>query len=420
MYDLTELKLRKPIHAEGHPCIMLTDPITGKIKEKVEGKNQVFLDMLLCKTASLEWIDNVSSVWTCLNDSTIPIDANIPYLLGQSVGYGKPTTAGTGNFRGSYNSANQVLARTTVASVYWKFQYDFLPSQANGVINSVGLTHQYKFNTAMKPISSFPVVADNSAHGRGYVSDGRYAYNCSDAGIITKYDILLGTSVTIDVSAIVGTSGYKTVGYAIDTGKYYIYANNYSQANSKMYVFSNNIFSILETTYSPTNFNIPSSGLTMYVYGDTAFCLHITTTNTYWYADFVANTAGTEVTATISNNVLVTESNSSSGLFGNSACPLNNKCIITGLQVANTSDRVGVIFDLSTKTIVGTICSPIYASYNYCAAVKYPLTDAAVPYVSTSSGGGTTGAIAAKKLDVPVTKTSANGMTVTYELEVFW
>ena len=427
MYDIAELKYRKPIHAEGHPCVMLTDPLTGKIKEKIEGENHVFLDALLCRSSNVggDWVDAISTLWMCLNDSALAVDANIPYLMGQTIGYGVPTISGTGTFRGAYNATNQVLAQKTRESVYWKFQYDFTTAQANGTINSIGLTHQYKRCLGFKPISGFPTYVDTT-YGRCCTSDGRYTYSCTDAGIITKHDILLGTNSTIDVSAIVATASgnYKTVGYAPDTGKYYIYVYSGTASLRKMYIFSNSAFTSVEATYSPTNVGITMVGHAMYVYGNTAFWFAFNESNKIYYADFVNNSAVTPLTISTYNNAAYSENSSYgtiNGFFGIGACPLDDKYIITGLFTPASDSSKGIIFDLSTRSVVGTICSAASSSYQYSAACKYPIATASLPYVNSGgSSVGTTCAVAAKTFESPVVKTSANGMTVTYELEVFW
>ena len=388
----------------------------------------MFLDALLCRSPSnstVDWVDAVSSLWMCLNDSTLAVDANIPFLMGQTIGYGVPTLSGLGVFRGAYNTTNQVLAQKSRDSVYWKFQYDFTTAQANGTINSVGLTHQYKRCVPYKPISGYPTYAD-STYGRLCTSDGRYTYSCTDAGIITKHDILLGNNSTIDVSAIVATASgnYKTVGYAPDTGKYYIYVYSAQTASRKMYVFGTSSFTGLESTYSPTNIGITMAGHAMYVYGNTAFWFAFNECNKIYYADFVNNSAVTTLTISTYNNAAYIESSAYgtiNGFFGIGACPLNDKYIITGLFTPDNSNTRGIIFDLSTCSVVGTICSPVNVSYQYSAVCKYPLATASLPFANSGSNVvGTTCAVAAKKLDSPVVKTSSNGMTVTYELEVFW
>lgn len=53
----------------------------------------------------------------CLNDSSAALDTAMPYLLGQTIGYGRPSLATSGTFRGAYNSANQVLAAMTTDKV---------------------------------------------------------------------------------------------------------------------------------------------------------------------------------------------------------------------------------------------------------------------------------------------------------------
>ena len=88
-----------------------------------------------------------------MNNTNLSINTKYPYLFGQTVGYGKPSTAGTGLYRGAYNAANQVLRELSLDSVRWKFQYDFTTAQANDVpINVVGLTNQYTTNHSAKNI----------------------------------------------------------------------------------------------------------------------------------------------------------------------------------------------------------------------------------------------------------------------------
>ena len=45
-YEFYKGKRMKPISAEGKICIDLTDPITGKVKERIDAKNHIFPNAL--------------------------------------------------------------------------------------------------------------------------------------------------------------------------------------------------------------------------------------------------------------------------------------------------------------------------------------------------------------------------------------
>lgn len=397
----------KPCAAEGRYCIDLTDPVTGKVTERIAGKNHVFEESLFSS-----WPSSVSTVCLALNDSTTEIDSNMPFLFGQNVGYGLPSTSGTGNYRGAFNSANQVLAKMTPDSVRWKFQYDFTTAQANGTIGTIGLTYQY-LRDSKSPMKGFYPQAVSTGYST-YTSDGRYSYNCTTAGIITRYDNYMGLYTLFDVSAIVGTNSAtaKAVGYASATGLYYIYAYNSTASLRKMYVFTDNTFTTLSATYSPSNV-APSTGLPMYVYGNYAFW---TSNNIIYVADFVNNTAYTTTTVTSYSRISAIENSTYYDYprtfhYGSMAY---GKYIICYDSYDNY--KSGIIYDMSSQSVIGHLTNPGTPSY---ATIAYPHTSSFLP-VTASQPCKHNCAIAAKKLDNSVTKTSANGMTVTYELEVFW
>lgn len=401
--DKSRFKL-PPAHAEGHFCIELKDPDTGKIKEKVQGQNHVFPDALFSQTST--WQSAVSSVYMVLSDDDTAVDNNFPYMLGNVVGYGVPSAGSSGNYRGAYNTTNQVLASMTPDMCRWKFQYDFTTAQANGTIKSIGLTNQY-FTPGIYPLSAYKLPGSGSSYC--YLTcDGRYTYSCSTAGIITKHDLYTNTSATIDVSATVGTSSsvYKDVGYAPNTGKYYILTFSSTASDRHMYVFSNNTFSSLETTYTTSNidsailYNYP-----MYIYGNFVFWIY---NNEILYVDFVNN--ATFITASCSITDVINSTSSITGLH-TSSCAFE-KYIICGYY----SSGIMCIFDMSLQQFVGRGVFP----YNTQSIplFKYPLIDVALFCTYTSCYHNA--AIAKQVLSTPVTKTSSYGMTATYELEVDW
>lgn len=410
MIDIAKFKGLQPAHAEGRVRIDLTDPFTGKVKHRQEGKNHVFPESLLCGTGG-NWVESLSAAYLALSDSADDIDLNFPYMVGTTIGYGIPSQGSSGTYRGAYSVANQVLAAVNgLTSLRWKFQFDFTPAQANGTIRRVGLTGQYSYLKESQPAQRFPV--STTAGTSTYMSDGRYCYYCSTAGVVTKYDMYLSATTTIDVSLIVGTVGTttKNVGYAPATGKYYIYAQSSTAANRKMYVFSDNTFSNLEATYSISN--ISMAGGPLYIYGNFAFSCG--GTSAIYGADFVNNVAQTMYTAP------ATPFNATAGNNVVNAFTVGYGKYI--LSATDTSLRIGAIFDMAAKAFSGSLNTATSISggaggYGHMTA---PIADTFMVGQTKNGVLYVNPAIAMKKLDTPVTKTSANGMTVTYELEVFW
>ena len=402
--DKSRFKL-PPAHAEGHFCIELKDPDTGRVKERVQGKNHVFPDSLFSyPTSGGSWKNIVNGVYMVLSDDDTPVDNNFPYMLGNTIGYGIPSTAGSGNYRGAYNTINQVLASMTPDMCRWKFQYDFTTAQANGTIKSIGLTNQYIMPN-IYPLSAYRLPSDGSYYC-DLTCDGRYTYSCSTAGIITKHDLYTNTSATINVSATVGTSTgvYKDVGYASGTGKCYILTYSSTASDRKMYVFSGNTFSTLEATYSASNIAFGTDNFPIYIYGNYAFWVGGTQ---IYYADFVNNTAYTAVSCSIYN--VINPSYSIRSLYTGSYA--FGKYIFCG-----NGDYAMCIFDMSLQRFVGRGIFP--SGDSNCPLFKYPLTDIALSCADKPCYHNA--AIAKQVLSTPVTKTSSYGMTATYELEVDW
>lgn len=391
MKDFSKFKL-PPAHAEGRVCIDLKDPDTGKVLERVKGKNHIYKDSLFTSS----WVSKLNSIQLLLTDNGDPVDDNFPYILGNIIGYGIPSNSGSGNYQGAYNSANQILSSMTEDSVRWKFQYDFTTAQANGTIRSIGLSNQcastfhYNFSYYEKSLST---------GYNEYSCDGRYVYLCSTAGVITVYDCYLAASTTIDMSSVVGTnsSEYKKVGYAPATGKFYIHVYNSSDSSSRyLYEFTDNTFTTLSHTYSVSN--IGTSAATFYVYGNYMF---MSRSGGIRYADFVNNTAYVSV----SNAITDTEGSSTVSNYYPSCC--YDKYILISYSHA-------AIFDMSQKCFVGRC---------FFESSSYPIIHVPASNKLFGQSNNTfrhNNAVTKYVLPTPVVKTSDKGMTVTYELEVFW
>lgn len=99
-------------------------------------------------------------------------------------------------------------------------------------------------------------------------------------------------------------------------------------------------------------------------------------------------------------------------------CVMGSKYIFCASGSSSTTpvNRRGGIYDLATNSFVAYVYPPA-ANYTY-ALCRHPFTTEELICVSGYLYHNA--AISAYKLATPVTKTSANGLTVTYELEVFW
>jgi hypothetical protein len=175
-----------------------------------------------------------------------------------------------------------------------------------------------------------------------------------------------------------------------------------------MYVFSDNSFGTLETTYSASSIAFGSSNRPLYIYGNCAFYVENTT---ILYADYVNNTAYTSVSCDITDVI----SNTTIGALATStiAC---GKYIFAGTVYSNPHFA---IFDMSLKTFISRGTCPVKKSgTGTYPAFKDPTTSLYLYCFTAASKHNA--ALTRYILGTPVTKTSANGMTVTYELEVFW
>lgn len=136
--DLRELvkKERNNIDITGHCRVDYTDPITGKVLERIEGDNHVFVDQFL----STNFQSNNLSGSLLLTNSDLTLDTSLPWIPGRPIGYGSINSSATGIYQGSYRSTDSYtnsIAQTGVTSMY---VYDFLTTQIPDTINYVGLT----------------------------------------------------------------------------------------------------------------------------------------------------------------------------------------------------------------------------------------------------------------------------------------
>jgi hypothetical protein len=95
-------------------------------------------------------------------------------------------------------------------------------------------------------------------------------------------------------------------------------------------------------------------------------------------------------------------------------CPLSTRYI----KIGGGSGR-GFVFDLATDSYISQFLSG--TANNTALSAHYPLQTNHIPCkYDQPTSISTRSAFTARTLTTPLTKTSANGMTATYELEVYW
>lgn len=273
----------------GNVTIDYTDPVTGRVKERIQDHNHEFIDQF----ASLAW-DTILSLTTAetlfMTDDNTPPDDNFQYLRGNIVGWGMNGADASGTYRGKY-VADKSFNRQPFASdegygYRWKYVYDFTPSQVPGKIGSIGITAQYmNFSSANNPV--YPVKRFRyTTEANYYIYKGQWGYRIDNTGIITVYNPLSNEKYTVDVSAVTGTAHTLCLGFNYSNGKAYILAYHSTAANRRMYEFLDEEFSVLLNTYSPSSIAAyPSTTKVFAVYDNYYYYW-----NSGWYrGDFAEN-----------------------------------------------------------------------------------------------------------------------------------
>ena len=399
MKDIIRLNEIKPLQAEGRCTIELTDPITGKVKERVGGKNMVFPETLMVN----RWWESINSVYTVLGDDDTPSSLDFPFMRGQTIGYGQPSQAGSGLYRGTYNASNQILCRQGEGKLSWKFQYDFTAPQAIGTIKAVSLTNQFAVNNY--ETNFYALISGGSYSYR----DGKYGYSVTAAGIITITNLYNGISITIDISEFLQNNQAKHIAIDKATGKGYITEGVAS--NILIHEFSDNTFSEKINSYTISN-TFDDKGLS----------------NSYWclvkgdsiYLGALSSIAKINYT----DNTLVKFIETPITIWGSPerrdiSLPLHINDDFVYFSRDYSGVLYNVILNLNTDTIEATVRTPTNVG---TFLMTHPRATHPLPCTSSSTGrvDMLPCAITNYVLPTPVEKTNDKGMTVTYELDVYW
>lgn len=396
MKDIVRLNEIKPLQAEGRCTIELTDPITGKVKERVGGGNMVFPETLMLDS----WWSVLDRVWTVLGDNDTPSSLDFPFMRGNGLGYGVPSTAGSGLYQGAYNPSNQFFKKQSDGKLSWKFQYDFTAPQAIGTIKSVSLTRQFVSSTY--PTNFFAI---NS--GTYQYSDGKYGYGVSADNSVTITNLYSGQTSEKDVSAVVSGS-LRAIAIDKSTGKGYILASNFM-----LYEFSDSTFSNLINTYTISSYYDDISVYTNWciVKGSSIYLgtsdykivkINYTTNTLLKSIDFPSSVWGRSF---------------AQGYILRSPLHINDGCICFGHGYTNA--MMTPILDINKDTVeASTYINSGITNY----LINHPYASHPLPCYLQSNGACQVlpTAFTNYVLPTPVEKTNDKGMTVTYELDVYW
>lgn len=400
MKDITRLNEIKPLQAEGRCTIELTDPITGKVKERVGGKNMVFPETLMIN----RWWESINSVYTVLGDDDTPSSLDFPFMRGQTIGYGQPGQEGSGLYRGSYNASNQILCRQGEGKLSWKFQYDFTAPQAIGMIKAVSLTNQ--FTDRRYEVNFYAYISG----GYYYYRDGKYGYSVTTEGIITITDLYNGISTTIDISEFLQNNNAKHIAIDKATGKGYITEGVAS--NILIHEFSDNTFSEKINSYTISN-----TFDDRYLWNSSCFLVKGDSTYLGVASNLIAKINYTDNTLVKFIEIPITIWGSPDRIDYSVPLHINDDFVYFSRDYS--SESYNVILNLNTDTIEATVRTPANIG---TFLMTHPR--ATHPLPCTSSFNGRVDmlpcAITNYVLPTPVEKTNDKGMTVTYELDVYW
>lgn len=126
----------KQLMLHGHCCIEYKDDITGKVREKIEGNNHVFVDQFAGATSLYNYFNQ--PILLCEGGSDIS-DA-LPIIPGNPIGIGMPGQETYGIYRGAWRSSDAYILHTNGnTGVSSKHVYDFTAQQAIGSLKWLGL-----------------------------------------------------------------------------------------------------------------------------------------------------------------------------------------------------------------------------------------------------------------------------------------
>ncbi|GHU54130.1 hypothetical protein AGMMS49975_14080 [Clostridia bacterium] len=410
--------------AEGKVRFDFTDALTGKVKNRVEGGNMVFSEQL--RSANIiSFLSQLVTPIVYLTDGEDEPTDDFQLLPGSIVGWGSPMNGSiAGAYQGAFNAPASkigVIPPTKDRCVY-KYVYDFLPTQLPFAPKAVGITQQfmslYNYNTP----NYFEANAAYTNNALNYIYDAQsgLGYAISNAGVVTVYNPLDGTSSTIDVSAVVGAVSALSVGINQQNGKGYILAYSATAAYRYMYEFSDLTFSELAETYNFAALtNYPATSKVFAVYDNFYYYW-----NGGWYrGDFTNNinavlqTAPTDYYFTSIGN---------GGQLGSLIVIGDDVFVYYDYYMTNAfSNQPRVtVWDIKNNVFKASLSSVNKGnSTSYCQQIIYGLTNRKSPLISSQQYGKYYSKNALTHFKIPENgyeREDGQGVSLTYTLELFF
>ena len=245
---------------EGSVLIQYRDPVTDKVVKQTEDHNHAFLGMF----SSLAWEQILSlttqPIFFLSNDPTPPSN-DFPYLRGETIGWGTVNGVGSGSYLGSWAAGIGYIRQPITEyegfpayGMQWRYAFDFAANQILQEIGSLGITAQYMPYVAGAS-NTYPIrrIRYEPAENVYYVYKNNKGYSITDAGIVSVYNPVTREKTTIDVSDIAETGAILCVGANAATDRMYIFKYHATAANRRMYEYSDDTFTTVLQTWSPTN-----------------------------------------------------------------------------------------------------------------------------------------------------------------------
>jgi hypothetical protein len=226
-----------------------------------------------------------------------------------------------------------------------------------------------------------------------------------------RLPIYFGGVETINISATVGATGDKSIFIDKATGAAYV-LKSISNTNHTLYKFTDKTFTTLSSTYTLANTRNTKSRMFL-AKGDYIFVLEKQYDNKFTKIDYTTDTVvGTIPVISNSTDIFGKATNLN---YSSKALHINDNFIM--LLNKSTQPYRCEIFDLANEKFVAGVhlyynSNLLFANHYYA---EHPLPCSASGQMSVLPTAFTN-----YVLPTPVGKTNDKGMTVTYELDVYW
>jgi len=275
MYDKIKLSKKDP-EVIGKVCIEYFDPLTDKIKHKIEDTNHVFMDSFLC-TGWGHILNDVDRIFFFCTDDNTPPTNDFPFLRGNPIAWGHIWQALSGRRgRNHHLILNQLFNDGMSMRFEYGYEWGMNPFPEN--IGCVGLTTQYRprirvsGTTApesmyLKPVRERPIRSDawggeiNTTNAK--VVKNNIMYTLHQAGQTAAsnvnvhiYNLNTRQLRTVNVTGHFNTFGAtqeRAVGVCFDTNRVFLALHNPTAANRRIIEFADDTFTQVTNTYLMPN-----------------------------------------------------------------------------------------------------------------------------------------------------------------------